>query len=203
MLDKNPDQDFTLRVNPILEEFNLNSVLCSEPFVKASFLEKIIQNSDVDLVYLDFDLLYSGFISGGFVSKKENVHLIRPDVDSLEDTLKVILEKISKEKSIVIIDSLNGFYNIFDEKDAGRLINSYILLLSFVAKTTGSKIILVSMARINDKKSWVLMPSGRQIVTTQQMTVLQLKSQDAHILINLLDEENSTKESIKILNYKN
>ena len=203
MLDKNPDQDFALQVNPILEEFNLNSVMCNEPFVKASFLEKIIQNSSADLIYVDFDLLYSGFISAGFVSKKENVLLIQPNVDGLEDTLKMILEKISKQKSIVIIDSLNGFYNIFDEKDAGRLINSYILLLSFVAKTTGSKIILVSMARINDKESWVLMPSGRQIVTTEHMTVLQLKSQEAHILINLLDEKNSTKESIKILNYKN
>ena len=99
--------------------------------------------------------MYSGFISGGFVSRNENLQVFKPSSDELENILKKCIEKISSQQSILIIDSLNGFYNIFDEKDSGRLINSFIMLLSFVAKTTNSQIFLVSMARINEKDSWV------------------------------------------------
>ena len=200
LLDKNPEQDFKLRIIPILKQNRLNSILCSEPFLKAEFIEKFIQNSQVPILYLDFDLLYSGFVSGGFVSRRDNLELYRPSGDKLENMLKNCLEKISKQKSILIIDSLNGFYNIFDEKDAGRLINSFIMLLSFVAKTTDTQVFLVSMARINEKDSWVLTPSGRQIITSDHITKILLKQNDSGMTVNFLDEKNKAKESIKILN---
>ena len=200
MLDKNPEQDFELKIKPILEKNNLNSILCNEPFLKASFLEKIVQNSDVPIHYLDFDLLYSGFISAEILSKKENLYLYRPISSDIQNTLRIILEKISKEKSIVIIDSLNGLNSLFDEKDAGRLINSYIMLLAFVAQNTNSQIILASMARIKDKEFWVLSPTGRQIITSDFLTSIQLKQNDSGMQVNLLDEKNSTVDSIKIFN---
>ena len=198
-MDKNPEQFFKSRIKPILEQYRLNSILCSEPFLKASFLEKIIQTSQVPILYLDFDLLYSGFISGGFVSRNENLQVFKPSSDELENILKKCIEKISSQQSILIIDSLNGFYNIFNEKDSGRLINSFIMLLSFVAKTTNSHIFLVSMARINEKDSWVLTPSGRQIITSESMTKILLKQNDSVMVVNFLDEKNKAKESINIL----
>ena len=200
MLDKNPEQDFELKIKPILEKNNLNSILCNEPFLKASFLEKIVQNSDVPIHYLDFDLLYSGFISAEILSKKEELYLYRPTSSDLQNTLRIILEKISKEKSIVIIDSLNGLNSLIDEKDAGRLINSYIMLLAFVAQNTNSQIILASMARIKDKEFWVLSPTGRQIITSDFLTSIQLKQNDSGMQVNLLDGKNSTVDSIKIFN---
>jgi len=199
-LDKNPNQEFELKIKPILEQNNLNSILCDEPFHKASLIERIIQNSDVPILYLDFDLLYSGFISANILIERKNLHLYRPTCKELESTLKIIIEKISSEKSLVIIDSLNGFYNVFDEKNSGRLINSYIMLLAFVAKSTNSQIILTSMARINEKKFWVLSPTGRQIITSASITNIHLKRSDSKMLLNLLDEKNSIKDSIKIFN---
>ena len=200
LLDKNPEQDFVMKIKPILEKNNLNSILCNEPFLKASFLEKIVDNSDVPIHYLDFDLLYSGFISGEFISKKENLQLYNPTTDELQNTLQNVLENISKEKSIVIIDSLNGLNNLFEEKDAGRLINSYIMLLAFVAQNTNSQIILASMARMKDKEFWVLSPTGRQIIISEFLTSIQLKQNNSGMLLNLLDKENSTIDSIKISN---
>ena len=200
LLDKNPEQDFVMKIKPILEKNNLNSILCNEPFLKASFLEKIVENSDVPIHYLDFDLLYSGFISGEFISKKENLQLYNPTTDELQNTLQNVLENISKEKSIVIIDSLNGLNNLFEEKDAGRLINSYIMLLAFVAQNTNSQIILASMARMKDKEFWVLSPTGRQIIISEFLTSIQLKQNNSGMLLNLLDKENSTIDSIKISN---
>lgn len=198
LLDKNPEQVFKSRIKPILEQHRLNSVLCTEPFLKASFLENIMQTSKIPILYLDFDLLYSGFISGGFVSRNENVIVFKPSSDRLESILKKCIKEIASQQSILIIDSLNGFYNIFDEKDSGRLINSFIMLLSFVAKTTNSQIFLVSMARINEKDSWVLTPSGRQIITSESMTKILLKQNDSGMVVNFLDEKNKAEESIRI-----
>jgi len=73
------------------------------------------------------------------------------------------------------------------------------MLLSFVAKTTNSHIFLVSMARINEKDSWVLTPSGRQIITSESMTKILLKQNDSVMVVNFLDEKNKAKESINIL----
>ena len=200
LLDKNPEQDFEMKIKPILEKNNLSSILCNEAFLKASFLEKIVQNSNVPIHYLDFDLLYSGFISGGILSKKDNLQLYNPTSDELQNTLQSILENVSKEKSIVIIDSLNGLNNLFEEKDAGRLINSYIMLLAFVAQNTNSQIILASMARMKDKEFWVLSPTGRQIITSEFLTSIQLKQNDSMMILNLLDGKNSTIDSIEISN---
>ena len=197
-MDKNPEQDFEMKIKPILEKNNLSSVLCNEALLKASFLEKIVQNSNVPIHYLDFDLLYSGFISGGILSKKDNLKLYNPTSDELQNTLQSILENVSKEKSIVIIDSLNGLNNLFEEKDAGRLINSYIMLLAFVAQNTNSQIILASMARMKDKEFWVLSPTGRQIITSEFLTSIQLKQNDSAMILNLLDDKNSTVGSIEI-----
>ena len=200
MLDKNPEQDFELKVKPILEKNYLNSILSDESFLKASFLEKIVQSSDIPIHYLDFDLLYSGFIAGEILSKKENLHLYRPTSNELQNTLKSVLEKISKEKSIVIIDTLNGLNNLFDDKDVGRLINSYIMLLAFVAQNTNSQIILASIARMKEKEFWVLTPTGRQIITSDFLTSIQLKRNESGMLVNLLDKKNSTIDSIEIFN---
>ena len=198
LLDKNPEQDFEMKIKPILEKNNLSSILCNKAFLKASFLEKIVQNSNVPIYYLDFDLLYSGFISGGILSKKDNVQLYNPTSKELQNTLQSILENVSKEKSIVIIDSLNGLNNLFEEKDAGRLINSYIMLLAFVAQNTNSQIILASIARMKDKEFWVLSPTGRQIIISEFLTSIQLKQNDSTMILNLLDDKNSTIDSIEI-----
>lgn len=197
-MDKNPEQNFE-KIKPFLEKNNINSILYERPFIKAEFLEKIIQNSNVPIHYLDFDLMYSGFLSGEIIPKRGNVFLHTPNHGELRDILKVIAAKISQQKSIVIIDSLNGFYNLYDEKDSGRLINSYTMLLGLVAQSTDSMILLASMAKIKDKESWVLVPTGRRIIASNFLTSITLKHDDSAILVNLLDRKNAVTDSIRIL----
>ena len=199
MLDKNPEQDFELKIKPILEKNNLNSVLCDEPFLKASFLEKIIEKSDVPIHYLDFDLLYSGFISGEILSKKENLHLYRPISNEFQNTLKTVLEKISEEKSIVIIDSLNGLYSLYpDNKDAGRLINSYVMLFCSIAKNSNSQVLVSGMTRRKNNEEWVLSITGRHIFEIKQMNSIWLEQENSSFIANILDEKANPKKSYTI-----
>ena len=188
MLDKNPDQSSSVGISEArnyLNENTLSAVLCSEPFAKAAFLTKLIEEIQTPVIYLDFDLLYSGYVKSEMIPQNPNVSLFAPSKEDWNEVLKKILLLILNQKSIVIIDSLNGLYNLLDGKDVGRLVNAYIMLLVFVAKESGSSVLFSSMVRKKDKEGWVLSPTGRRIVDTK-MTKLYLKKLNSEITIKII-----------------
>ena len=113
MLDKNPelilDNDFTQINNEFLEK-NPGIILCSKPFLKSEFLKRLIESQSIPIIFLDFDLLYSGYFISGMIKKNEGVKIIRPSRITWEKDLKEIIEKVSKEKVLVVLDSF-PFHN--------------------------------------------------------------------------------------------
>jgi len=202
MLDKNPNQNSLIGFNEAkkyLEKNTLNSILYKEPFVKAAFLSKLIEYIDVPIFYLDFDLLYSGYVNSNMLPKKFNVSLFSPSKNDWNYILKKILMLISNKKSIIIIDSLNGLYNLFDGKNIGRFVNTCIMLLVFVAKESGSSVLVTSLARKKDGEGWVLSPTGRRIVDSKIMTNFYLKKQRSGITIDVIGNNESIINSIKLI----
>ena len=113
--------------------------------------------------------------------------------------LKTILLKLSENKSMLIMDSLNGLFNLHNEKkDAGRLINSYIMFLSCVAKMSNSCIVLPSIIRKKNDEGWALSITGRHVIESKQMTRIQLDQINSNMIANVIGEKNNTKQSIKI-----
>ncbi len=201
MLDKNPDEsslDGISKVKEYLNENTLSSVLCTEPFVKAAFLSKLIDQIDTPIVYLDFDLLYSGYVNSEMIPKNTNVSLFAPSKDDWNEILKKVLLMILNQKSVVIIDSLNGLYNLFDGKDIGRLVNAYIMLLVFMAKESGSSVLFSSMVRKKEEEGWVLSPTGRRIVDTK-MTKMYLKKYNSEITVQVIGDDEAVVDSIKMI----
>ncbi len=201
MLDKNPDEsslDGISKVKEYLNENTLSSVLCTEPFVKAAFLSKLIDQIDTPIVYLDFDLLYSGYVNSEMIPKNTNVSLFAPSKDDWNEILKKVLLMILNQKSVVIIDSLNGLYNLFDGKDIGRLVNAYIMLLVFMAKESSSSVLFSSMVRKKEKEGWVLSPTGRRIVDTK-MTKMYLKKYNSEITVQVIGDDEAIVDSIKMI----
>lgn len=200
MLDKNPNKSSLVGISKVKEYLNentLSSVLCTEPFVKAAFLSKLIDQIDTPIIYLDFDLLYSGYVNSEMTPKNANVSLFAPSKDDWNQVLKEILLIILNQKSVVIIDSLNGLYNLFDSKDIGRLINAYIMLLVFMAKESGSSVLFSSMVRKKEKEGWVLSPTGRRIVDTK-MTKMYLKKYNSEITMQVIGDDEAVVDSIRI-----
>jgi len=201
VLDKNPDQSSLIGISEAknyLNENTLTSVLCSEPFTKAAFLSKLIDDIDMPVIYLDFDLLYSGYVNSEMIPNNTNVSLFVPSKDDWNQILKKVLLMILNQKSVVIIDSLNGLYNLFDGKDTGRLVNAYIMLLVFMAKESGSSVLFSSMVRKKDKEGWVLSPTSRRIIDTK-MTKLYLKKFNSEITMEIIGDDESVVNSIKII----
>jgi|TARA_B100000378_G_scaffold265446_1_gene249960 hypothetical protein len=194
LLSKNPEQ-VNSKIENILEQNLLNIIYYENSFAKAKFLTKTIEKWDIPTFYLDFDLLYSGYVKANMVPTLKNVTLLWPNSENLRENLESVIEKISMTKSVVVIDSLNGFFNILEDDDAGMLINSFIMMLASSAKNTKSIILVGSLSKLNEENEFVLYSSGRHVIDNKHMKKIQLVESNGLLKINILNFDNSTKSS--------
>jgi len=193
-LSKNPEQ-VNSKIESILEQNLINIIYYENSFAKAKFLTKTIEKWDIPTFYLDFDLLYSGYVKANMVPTLKNVTLLWPNSENLRENLESVIEKISMTKSVVVIDSLNGFFNTLEDDDAGMLINSFIMMLASSAKNTKSIILVGSLSKLNDENEFVLYSSGRHVIDNKHMKKIQLVESSGLLKINILNFDNSTKSS--------
>jgi hypothetical protein len=202
VLDKNPEiysDDSLSELMNTLELNSLNSIMFFNPFFKTIFLNKIINASKIPIYYLDFDLLYSGYITSNIISKNKRVILYEPTKNDLLEIFKKILYFVSKEKSFVILDSVNGFFNLINEsKDAGRMINSHIMLLSTISKMTGSLVIFASLVREKDDEGYVLSITGRHVLDSKNITKILTEKINSNFVAKILGDNNKPKKLIEI-----
>ena len=194
LLSKNPEQ-VNSKIENILEQNLLNIIYYENSFAKARFLTKTIEKWDIPTFYLDFDLLYSGYVKANMVPTLKNVTLLWPNSENLRENLESVIEKISMTKSVVVVDSLNGFFNILEDDDAGMLINSFIMMLASSAKNTKSIILVGSLSKLNEENEFVLYSSGRHVIDNKHMEKIQLVESNGLLKINILNFDNSTKSS--------
>lgn len=200
-MDKNHNQALNQNISQIQSEFsgrNPNFVLSSNPFVKTEFLHKLVESMNLPVFFLDCDLLYSGYVASGIIKKNDKLKFFVTTKSSLNNDIKQIIKKIENEKSLIILDSLNGLYNMFDELEYVRFINSTIMLLSSVAKYSKSIIIITGMARKNENKEFVLSPTGRQIVRIKKAGFYELGISETSLILNLIENTQENKRSYEI-----
>jgi len=201
VLDKNPEQVLDGDLIYVRHEFsnkNLNIILCSEPFLKAEFLNELIDSINYPIIFLDFDLLYSGYIVSEMIKKNDKVKIYRPNKTDWKKIIYEIAKRISNEKLVVVIDSFNGFCNIFDEKESGRFINVSLMLLSSIGREGGSSVIITAMARKNNNDEWILSPGGRHIIDSKRSGIYHLKRIGNSLMLDSLNQVGNTEKIFKI-----
>ena len=175
-----------------LKQNTTNMIFYEDSFVKTSFFTKEIPNWEIPIFYFDFDLQYTGFVSAGVTSPLKNLTLLYPETSSLREDLKSVIEKISKVRSLVIIDSLNGFFNLLEgKKDIGRLVNSFLILLVSVAKHTKSTVIIGVLSKLNADNKRILYNTGRRVIENEHFTKIQLTRSENNILTKTLNSDNT------------
>ena len=179
-------------VRNALEQNTTNMIFYEDSFTKTSFFTREVSNCKVPIFYIDFDLQYTGFVKSGITEEMENLNLLHPENGSLREDLKSIIAKISREKSLIVIDSLNGFFNILEgDKDLGRLINSFLMLLVSAANHTESTILVGALSRLNEEGRWVLYNTGRSVIDNEHFTKIQLTRKENNVFAMLLNSDNS------------
>jgi len=166
-----------------------NLILCSNSFHKIEFLNKIIISTKNPIIFVDMDLLYSGYIESKIIQHKENLTIFQPSNLNWKEKLAEISNKISKEEFLIIIDSFNGIYNIFDDLESARFVNSCIMLLSSLGKQSNSTIIITAMARKKENSEWILSPGGKKIMKLVKMGIFFIKKKQNDLIINSINQE--------------
>ena len=181
-----------LQIKDILEQNTLNVIFYESSFAKTTFFVKILPNWNIPTFYLDFDLLYSGFVKSGRTPLPKTTTLICPNADILHENLRAVVDKISKTKSLVIIDSLNGFFNLLEgRKDTGQIINSLIMLLTSSAKNVNSIVVVGSLSKLINENEWALYNTGRHVIENKHMTKIQLTESNGNIIVKNLKPDKS------------
>jgi len=189
VLDKNPEQIIEGDLTSIqikFEQNNPNIVLCSKPFHKTDFLNRLINSTEDPIIFIDMDLLYTGYTQSGMIQKKENVTIFCPNKTNWKENLSEIVSKVSKKRFLVIIDSFNGVYNLFDDLESALFINSCIMLLSSMANHAKSSIVITGMVRKKENDGWVLSPGGKHIIKSEKTGVFFLKKIGNGLIIDIL-----------------
>lgn len=189
MLFKNHNnENFVPKLTDILSQKKINSVLYSDPFLKAGFISKLVSETKIDILYVDLDLLYSGYVMSGTLALQKNLTLYQPSEDTISDILTEILVKASMSQVLIIIDSINGLFNALNyKKQAGKVVASIIMLLASIVHKTNSFLIIASMARYKKEEGWVLSPTGKRLVETKNSKKILLEYGKEEIVVNLLD----------------
>ena len=199
VLDKSPELILDNNLVHIKNEFELNIpslVLCSEPFHKIEFLYRLINSIESKIIFVDLDLLYTGYVESGMIPKNKNVIIFHPEKENWEEKLTEIISKVSKEKFLVVIDSFNGVYNMFDDLESARFVNSCIMLLSSLANQTSSSVVVTGMARKKENVGWIISPGGKQIIKSEKTGVYFIKKNQNNLIFTSLEEND--RKSFKI-----
>ena len=190
-LFKNPSDNSRtseLNLQTILEQDLINSVFYSDPFLKAGFVSKLVQDTKLQVLYLDLDLLYSGYVVSGTLPTIENLSLFQPTTETLYQMLKEILVKASLTQTIIIVDSLNGLFNILNrKKNVGKTIMSIMMLLASIAKMTKSYLVVASMVRYKKEEGWILSPTGKRLIEAKNSNKILLEYGKYGIVLSIPD----------------
>ena len=174
-------------IQPVLAKNPINLIAYSDPYAKTVLMKELIGESNDKIIYLDFDLLFSGYIHSNIISKSENLSLFQIEKMTWENILQQTSLEISLNKCIVIIDSINIFYNIFTERgDVGRFINSSIMLLANSAKISNS-IILISAFVPSREKINEEMP--KYIIETKSLSKFFLGMKNPFLTISTYSKD--------------
>ena len=110
MLDKNPENVF-YNLQEILNKFskkNPNIIVCSQPFTKSQFLNELIDSIDFPIIYLDFDLLFSGYVISKMIPKNDKVEIHQLGITN-EDEIKAAELDVNLElRKFLQQDKLKG-----------------------------------------------------------------------------------------------
>ena len=203
VLDKNPEINLNDNLEYFQSEFKKNVpslVLCSNSFHKIEFLSKLFIFEKNPIIFVDMDLLYSGYIESKIIKQKKDLVIFRPNKLDWKEKLSEIICKISEKEFLIIIDSFNGIYNLFDNLESARFVNSCLMLLSSLGKQNDCTVVVTGMAKNKDNSEWILSPGGKHIMKLSETNLYFLKKIQNKLTIRIIDyDQKKSKEKSKAI----
>lgn len=116
----------------------MNILLINDERIKFDLINYLLSTAD-NLIYIDLDLLTSGYIKSNFIKPKSKLNLFIPT--SLQDLKTLLIDLCCKCKDeSIVMDSLDTFKILY----GGHLLNIYLSILYMHIKRLEAKFIGIS-----------------------------------------------------------
>jgi len=167
---------------PVLKN-SLTLVRAQDALAKEAFVERLLE-SNLPVIYLDIDLLYSGYARSGIAPQNINVRLRRIYQGNLTDEIVKTARMISDSRCLVIVDSLNGLYGM-QGAAYDAMLSSYIMILAEVATYSDSKIVCTCIAEEGDDT--ILFPLAIPLIWQGPFDIISVKREAGIITSDIQD----------------
>ena len=191
----------------LLDERGLNSLLFTEPFSKLCFtcsaVSEFLRRGNV--IYIDLDTAFTSYVRNGiftFTADGNDLLIYLPSANSFEEILADICSRINSDVELVVMDSINSFYHLYNGIKIGslnHLLISYISLLLNHASKSGSRLLVTSMRRHRKTTEWVLVPASKRLIESKSKVILTADLSDGNLLVNLVKHGTLKSDSKKFL----
>ena len=191
------------RINTVLTN-GINTFIFNNNNVKHNFVEHLLSELKKNRIkYLDLDTSFRAKqkINGKNI---ENIDLIIPKSEDLEESFNYILSNVSNKETI-IIDSINIISHLFNNKYSfskkNKILGYYLSLINNLSLSVNSKVIIISYwGYKKTKKTWTNKVPGGRVLLYNSNNVFSVDFEGGKfILIPLkINGEESSQTNIKI-----
>ena len=179
-------------ISNLLNVDGLNTLLFYNPYAKLCFTSTITSYFK-KTTYLDFDTTYTAYVRSNLIKNYtlNNISLFTPSEGELELLINKILYSISNS-SLLIIDSLNSFYNIYYKKidieslkgisNIQHTLSNFVMILSKLCQSLSIPILVTTMIRYRKKKEWIKTFTNRRLLQNKSAVFLFVEMQSNNMI---------------------
>jgi hypothetical protein len=178
-------------ISNLLAIDGLNTLLFYNPYAKLCFTSTITSYFR-KTTYLDFDTTYTAYIRSNLIKNYtlNDISLFTPYEGELELSINKILSNISNS-SLLIIDSLNSFYNLYYKKidmeslkgisNIQHTLSNFLMILLKLCQSLKIPILVTSMIRYRKKKEWIKTFTNKRLLQNKSTVILFVEMQNNNI----------------------
>ena len=178
----------------LLDSKGMNSLLYSDPFSKICFtcslVSEFLKNGRV--VYIDLDTVFTSYAKNNvFDLNSGDLEIFLPRENEFECMLSDICSHLDDNAALVVVDSLNSFYHLYDKIKVGslnRLLSTYISLLLSHTRRVGCCLLVTSMIRHKKTSEWILAPSSKRLIEARSTVIFNAELGNALVLTILKNQ---------------
>lgn len=137
-------------------------ILCPNIFPKCAYLAGLARDAGRATIYVDADMLYSGYMHAGMMERPPHVLVRRPDPPGWNAELTTMIRMTSAEPHLVIVDTLNGLGGMWGGPVGIRRAVHSIMLLAALGRDVGTTVVVAAAAKAGPS-GYELAPGGRLV----------------------------------------
>ena len=179
----------------LLDSKGMNALLYNDAFSKICFTCSAVSEflKDCRVVYVDLDTVFTSYVRNGiFDLDSGDLEIFLPSENEFESMLSDICSHLDANTGLVIVDSLNSFYHLYDRIKVGslnRLLSAYISLLLNHTRRVGCKLLVTSMIRHKKTEEWILAPSSKRLIEAKSSVIFNVELFRNGLVISMLKHQ--------------